>query len=1459
MPGLHLPPTIFQRSILSAVILMVCCLVVPGRVNNPVPVTTVSAASFEVGSIAPGSIVAAFGTQLATGVFVANTLPLPTSLGNTTVMIRDSLGVDRSAELFFVSPGQINYLVPEQASTGPATVTVEAGDGTISTGSVEIKSIGPALFSANSDGQGVPAAVVLRITGDGSQIYEPVSVFDAETQRFVTSPIDMGPQTDQLFLILYGSGYRKTADPNGDQNLNENIGMLLGGDQYPTLFAGEAPGFVGLDQINVPLSRSLIGRGKISLTIAVAGGFASNQVEIEIGGPQGPAPPQITGFGQNMVLAGQTVTIDGQGFSTVPGENLVRISGVEADVLPSTATQLMVRVPFGVTTGTVSVGTPTGQAVSSNYLGIRTSISGMIMTTDPQPLPGVKLKVVASAQEAASSGDGHFVIPGVPIGLQLLEVDTSTLPQGLYVPSISLKLPVYSGRDNMLKAPVQIQPATGPSVTVGGQGGGFDRATESTSGEMIRKDKKSSIETGGIIFDVPDNVTAIFPDGSTSGQLVLTQLQNSRTPVSLPAGIFSSAIVQITPFGVKLNPGGKLTFPNIDQLQAGSMPSLFTLDQNPESQTFGQFIVIGSAVVSADGQKIETAPDAIKETNYFFISVSRPVTTVIGRVLDSDGATPVRKAQVRVRGQETLTDGNGGFVLRDVPVRNAQDQFRVEVNYVRSDGRVDRVDRNNIDPVVNGVTKITPDLVLPLRNSNKSPTILGPPKLIVAEGENRDFPILINDPDQTTPNVTVSGAPFASILVRGNNAFFLRLAPVAGSAGNYTLKITATDDLGAMSSIDVPVDVRANRKPILSVPSVSTLLPGQTFNFVVLATDPDIGQALEFFAYDLPAGATITQEWPNSARFNWIPSAAQTGEFIVTFAVSDNGALSLSDVSNLTLKVAMAPQWTLTSGPTGGIIPALYTDGDFLFAGTVQSGVFRSSDGGVTWENTLPDIEIKVLGGNQAYIFAGTWGGGLHRSADQGKTWQPITLNQTAYITALYVLDSNVFIGDYFGDIFVSTDNGNQWSQLTKAPTPEVKALVRFGTDLFMGTNQSIYKSIDQGMTWIPLTEGYQAAGIGDFLLVDNILMMATGSGVYQLTGNNSAWTPLNNGLETLIVSSLELADSVVYAGTYTGVFMTLDFGQNWVPVTANDRVNDFVLSVNVHGGSLYAGTNGLGVYRLGDMWFDVNQTLNAQPVYAMAARGSEIYAGTHSGGVYRSPDFGQQWISMNNGLPTKGVRNLVVSGNSLLADTGAGIYRFDDVGQVWVSSSLGLDMELEIKALVAGNGLVFTGTVGGGVFRSTDNGSNWQVFNSGLTDLKVNAILLAGSDWFAGTSTGLFRSGDNGQSWTSVSGGLGTPFVTALAFNGAALLACTLDSGVYRSFDLGASWQPIANVQVLHLAASGSVFIASNGNGVIISIDDGTSWAPANDGLINKRIFSLLALPGQIFVGTGGGVYRAN
>lgn len=236
-------------------------------------VASVSAASFLGAELAPESIVAAFGVNLATAIAVADSTPLPTTLAGTKVSVKDSAGVERLSPLFFVAPGQVNYQMPPGTATGTATITVASGDNKISLGSQQIASVAPGLFTANVSGEGVPAANVFRLKANGATSTEELSRFDATAGRVVPIPIDLGPEGEQVFGIFYGTGVRNAT--------LANVSAKIGGVTCEVLYAGLTPGFIGLDQFNIRLDRTLIGRGDVDVVITVNGKIA-NTVRINI-------------------------------------------------------------------------------------------------------------------------------------------------------------------------------------------------------------------------------------------------------------------------------------------------------------------------------------------------------------------------------------------------------------------------------------------------------------------------------------------------------------------------------------------------------------------------------------------------------------------------------------------------------------------------------------------------------------------------------------------------------------------------------------------------------------------------------------------------------------------------------------------------------------------------------------------------------------------------------------------------------------------------------------------------------------------------------------------------------------------------------------------------------------------------------------------------------------------------
>jgi uncharacterized protein (TIGR03437 family) len=231
--------------------------------------TSVSAASFIAGdTLAPESIVASFGANLASGIHLASTTTLPTELGGVSLKVRDSAGVERLSQLFFVSPTQINHQMPAGMALGTAVVTVLNGANVVATGSIEITNVSPGLFSADASGRGLASAVALRVRGNGLQSFEPVARFDTALGKFVAEPIDVSNPLDQVFVVFYGTGWKLRSGLAA-------VSCSIGGVASEVLYAGEVPGFVGYDQLNVKLSPSMAGLGEVDVVITVDGKTAN--------------------------------------------------------------------------------------------------------------------------------------------------------------------------------------------------------------------------------------------------------------------------------------------------------------------------------------------------------------------------------------------------------------------------------------------------------------------------------------------------------------------------------------------------------------------------------------------------------------------------------------------------------------------------------------------------------------------------------------------------------------------------------------------------------------------------------------------------------------------------------------------------------------------------------------------------------------------------------------------------------------------------------------------------------------------------------------------------------------------------------------------------------------------------------------------------------------------------------
>jgi uncharacterized protein (TIGR03437 family) len=235
----------------------------------PRQLVVTNSASFKM-TVAPDSLASIFGDNLVASPVSAALLPWPTMLGGISVVFRDSLGVERLAALKFVSPGQINAVVPADLPLGQVAVIVRSATGDVESGQATIADVAPGIFSGDGTGTGPAAAAVLTVHPDGSTAFLQQATRCDGHGNCIPNPINLGTDGDQNFLILYGVGIRR-----GGQIAK----VRIAGQNMTPLYAGPQVQYGGVDQVNVALPASLRGSGDVTILIVI-GDQISNSVVV---------------------------------------------------------------------------------------------------------------------------------------------------------------------------------------------------------------------------------------------------------------------------------------------------------------------------------------------------------------------------------------------------------------------------------------------------------------------------------------------------------------------------------------------------------------------------------------------------------------------------------------------------------------------------------------------------------------------------------------------------------------------------------------------------------------------------------------------------------------------------------------------------------------------------------------------------------------------------------------------------------------------------------------------------------------------------------------------------------------------------------------------------------------------------------------------------------------------------
>ncbi|HET7152736.1 MAG TPA: T9SS type A sorting domain-containing protein, partial [Candidatus Kapabacteria bacterium] len=265
----------------------------------------------------------------------------------------------------------------------------------------------------------------------------------------------------------------------------------------------------------------------------------------------------------------------------------------------------------------------------------------------------------------------------------------------------------------------------------------------------------------------------------------------------------------------------------------------------------------------------------------------------------------------------------------------------------------------------------------------------------------------------------------------------------------------------------------------------------------------------------------------------------------------------------------------------------------------------------------------------------------------------------------------------------------------------------------------------------------------------------------------------------------------------------------------------------------------------------------------------------------------GAAWTATNTGLLGTSVNALVAGGGSVYAggiedngSSGGGVYRSTDEGANWELTDNGMLLingttpSVNPNNIALSGGNIFVATITNGVYRSTDGGNSWATVNNGLKNLNMQALMAHGGNLYSSANNGASLSTDGGASWTAINNGMKGfhgQFISSFAADSSGnLYAGTVDTGVFISTNGGGVWTPIHNglpcascvygTNTSSLAASSHSVFAATDSGIYRTTNFGAEWIQPTNGLPRAKSFGVSALGNYVFVGVdSNGIYYSS
>lgn len=519
------------------------------------------------------------------------------------------------------------------------------------------------------------------------------------------------------------------------------------------------------------------------------------------------------------------------------------------------------------------------------------------------------------------------------------------------------------------------------------------------------------------------------------------------------------------------------------------------------------------------------------------------------------------------------------------------------------------------------------------------------------------------------------------------------------------------------------------------------------------------------------------------------------------------------------------------------------TDANIVYIGTPSGGLFRTTNGGTTWQamtDNIPSVGISgivVTPSNPSLIYILTGDGdtniggfvesagymrssaGIFKSTDAAVTWQrtgnlPVTGSYVGYNLAQDPNNANVLLAATSKGLFRTTDGGDSWLHvLDEGRTYEVKYKPGSSTIAYATVGGDFYRSTDGGATWIEILDfgGNPLLGPRVALAVSN----ANANYVYLLSGNAPS-------------GSVDSCNQIGADQTFGGVFRSTNSGESFVRQCNSPNIvesccegvnsrsqADYDLALGVsHTTTAILVSGGINAWRStssGVTWSNVTAgrcdgfTTSTGYVHADVHDieynpvNGNVYVCT-DGGLIRSANNGTDWINMSDGIAASQIYHMAGSltntNNMIIGLQDNGLKRRNTNTTIWdnVAGGDGFDCIYDSGSSTAG----YLGT-NSKLYRFTNNGLSLNQItpDSGGFFTRVTSAIDQPNVVLAGRED-VHISTNYGATWTNV-GASGwwdierCPSNPSRFYAAGGTSAFATEGQMFRSSDTGQSWLEIS------------------------------------------------------------------